>query len=61
MVRELQVPSTLGYETIKVGGVVAPRQIITAGDKTTNRGDGHNSGLLGLAFPDYIGPSWKSC
>lgn len=29
---------------------MASRQVIAVGDKTTNRGDGYNSGLLGLAF-----------
>ncbi|KAF7308959.1 Acid protease [Mycena kentingensis (nom. inval.)] len=42
---------TAGYETVSVGGLTVPNQVIGLVNKAAWVGDGINTGLLGLAYP----------
>lgn len=41
----------LGFETVTVGGLSVERQIIGVSDRTTDEGNGFDSGVIGLAYP----------
>ncbi|KEY74838.1 hypothetical protein S7711_06522 [Stachybotrys chartarum IBT 7711] len=41
----------MGIENVTLGGITVPEQIVGIVDRTTDKGDGINSGVLGLGFP----------
>ncbi|KAH8169438.1 eukaryotic aspartyl protease domain-containing protein [Sarocladium implicatum] len=41
----------IAYESVKLGGITVPKQKIGVVDRTNDKGDGINSGILGLGFP----------
>ncbi|KAL2010878.1 hypothetical protein VTN00DRAFT_3596 [Thermoascus crustaceus] len=41
----------MGYEDVTIGGVTVRRQTVGVVDRTTKKGDGINSGILGLGYP----------
>ncbi|KAI9167980.1 putative aspartic-type endopeptidase [Paramyrothecium foliicola] len=41
----------VAFEDVTLGGITVPRQTIGLVDRTTDHGDGINSGILGLGFP----------
>ncbi|KUJ10424.1 acid protease [Mollisia scopiformis] len=42
----------VGNETVTFGNITVPQQTVGIVASTTNQGDGVNSGILGLAYPD---------
>lgn len=41
----------VGFEDITIGGITVPKQKIGIVDRSTDKGDGINSGILGLGYP----------
>ncbi|KPM43147.1 hypothetical protein AK830_g3378 [Neonectria ditissima] len=41
----------VGYENVTLGGITVPKQKVGVVDRSTDKGDGLNSGILGLGYP----------
>ncbi|KAF7548856.1 hypothetical protein G7Z17_g6797 [Cylindrodendrum hubeiense] len=50
----------VGYENITIGGITVPNQKVGIVDRSTDKGDGINSGILGLGYPPLTSAHYGS-
>ncbi|KAH7165182.1 aspartic peptidase domain-containing protein [Dactylonectria macrodidyma] len=50
----------VGFENITIGGITVPKQKIGIVDRSTDKGDGINSGILGLGYPPLTSAHYGS-